>query len=78
MKGSRGVVKQVRDDDGAIPPVTIFDAEGRVVRVVPATEFQRAAAAARGLAPSAATGDPLSPGRLGRAFRAHAVSTATE
>lgn len=46
MKSSPGTVRLPSRDE-AIAPVTIFDAEGRVVRVVPATEFHRSAPASR-------------------------------
>lgn len=36
------------EHEDAIAPVTIYDAEGRVLRIVPATEFHRPAAAPRG------------------------------
>jgi hypothetical protein len=42
MKSSSETVRLPRRDE-AIAPVTIFDAQGRIVRVVPATEFQRSA-----------------------------------
>lgn len=38
MKSSPGAVRLPSQDE-PIAPVTIFDAEGRVVRVVPAAEF---------------------------------------
>jgi hypothetical protein len=72
MKSSRVAANRPGTDDAMIAPVTIFDAEGRVVRVVPAAEFQRAAAAARPLAGSD-TDAPAAPGRFGRAIRASAV-----
>ena len=67
MKSSRAAVKRPANDDVAIAPVTIFDAEGRVVRVVPATEFQRAAAATREGRADEASDMPPSPVRLVRA-----------
>lgn len=48
MKRSTIAVKLPRHDPEAIAPVTIFDAEGRVVRVVPAMEFHPPGPAARG------------------------------
>jgi hypothetical protein len=39
MNSSSRVVRLPSHDDEAIGPVTIFDAEGHVLRVVPATEF---------------------------------------
>jgi hypothetical protein len=42
MKSSAYTVRLPQRDEG-IAPVTIFDAQGRIVRVVPATEFQRSA-----------------------------------
>jgi hypothetical protein len=47
MRTSRGAVRLPWHDDEAIAPVTILDAQGRVVRVVPATELRRAAPVAR-------------------------------
>jgi hypothetical protein len=65
MKGTRDGRKV--DEERAIAPVTIFDGAGRVVRVVPAEEFQRAAAAAREAAASRAPDDAQMP--LGRTMR---------
>lgn len=48
MKTSSSTVRLPSRDDDSIAPVTILDAEGRVVRVVPATEFRRPGQAARG------------------------------
>ncbi len=45
MKSTR--VGSKLEDEGTIAPVTILDAAGRVVRIVPAKEFRQAAAAAR-------------------------------
>ena len=70
MKSSRAAAKRPATDDVPIAPVTIFDPEGRVVRVVPATEFQRAAAAARAVPEADAPGDQDVPERLVRARRA--------
>jgi hypothetical protein len=78
MKSSRAAAKRPGADDTTIAPVTIFDAEGRVVRVVPAAEFQRAAAAAHPLAGSGAPGAPMAPGRLARAARASAAPGAVQ
>lgn len=60
MKNLRDVKKGAAADDQLIAPVTIFDAEGRVVRVVAAAEFHRAAAAARALAAPGAPDDSRS------------------
>jgi hypothetical protein len=46
MKSSSETVRLPKRDE-AIAPVTILDAQGRIVRVVPATEFQRSAPAPR-------------------------------
>ena len=46
MKSSVDTVRLPQRDEG-IAPVTIFDAQGRIVRVVPATEFQRSAPVSR-------------------------------
>lgn len=43
MKRSPVPVKLPTDEAEVIAPVTILDAEGRVVRVVPAAEFHRPA-----------------------------------
>ena len=48
MKSSPSVFRRPRPDNETIAPVTIFDAQGRVVRIVPAAEFQRAAASSGG------------------------------
>ena len=48
MKRSPSVVRLPGHDDETIAPVTIMDAQGRVVRVVPAAEFPRSAPAGRG------------------------------
>ena len=69
MKTSRAALKRPANDDVAIAPVTILDAEGRVVRVVPATEFQRAAGATRDGHAGEASSEPASPVRLVRARR---------
>jgi len=58
MKNTRGSAKTAVDER-PIAPVTIFDADGRVVRVVPAAEFQKGAAAAREAVASRASDDPL-------------------
>ena len=57
MRDSRRIAKRTADDERHVAPVTIFDAEGRVVRVVPAEEFQRAAAAANAAPRPARSGD---------------------
>jgi hypothetical protein len=46
MKSSPDTVRLPSRDEG-IAPVTIFDAQGRIVRVVPATELQRPAPISR-------------------------------
>jgi hypothetical protein len=46
MKRSAEAVRLSRREE-AIAPVTIFDAQGRIVRVVPATEFRRSAPVSR-------------------------------
>jgi len=56
MKSTRGTAKTTLEDERPIAPVTIFDAAGRVVRVVPAAEFQHAAAAAKQVEPSGLEG----------------------
>lgn len=78
MKSSGAAEKRPGTADATIPPVTIFDAEGRVVRVVPAAEFQRAAAAARTLAGSGAPAAPMASARLARAVRAGAAPETVE
>ena len=47
MKSTRGSARTTVEDERPIAPVTIFDATGRILRVVPAAEFQHAAEAAR-------------------------------
>lgn len=68
MKNTRRTAKTAVDDERPIAPVTIFDAGGRIVRVVPAAEFQHAAAAARQATTSQEPEDALEPLR-GRARR---------
>ena len=68
MKSKRGSATTAVDER-PIAPVTIFDADGRVVRVVPAAEFQKGAAAAREAVASDAAADPL--GALARPARLH-------
>lgn len=48
MKSPAGVVRLPWHDDEAIAPVTILDALGQVVRVVPAKEFRGPAPASHG------------------------------
>jgi hypothetical protein len=48
MKTTRGPIRLPAHDHETVAPVTIMDAEGRVVRVVPATEFQRPASVGHG------------------------------
>ena len=78
MKSSRAATKLPGADEATIAPVTILDAEGRVVRVVPAAEFQRAAAAARTPAGNGAPDFPMAPRRLARAVRASGAPGAVQ
>jgi hypothetical protein len=48
MKNSSRVVRFPGHNDEAIAPVTIFDGQGRILRVVPAAEFRPSAPAPRG------------------------------
>ena len=63
MKSTRGIADTAVEDRRPIAPVTIFDGAGRIVRVVPATEFQHAAAAARAARTSAEPEEALVPAR---------------
>ena len=63
MKRIRGIADTAVEDKRPIAPVTIFDGAGRIVRVVPAAEFQHAAAAARAARSSEEPEEVLVPAR---------------
>jgi hypothetical protein len=58
MKGVQSKARAIVSDEQRIAPVTILDAEGRIVRVVPAEEFRRAATNAREATASAGPHTP--------------------